>query len=124
MKTTEKTIIPLIDNNMTPYPLHRLKKSTITDKEGKHWWPADSVARVLGRRGCDHWLNITLEMSEKECRGHFIRKGDEIEEISVFSEEGIYKLILHSQSQKAEEFKKGLAHYVLPRLTRLKRKEK
>jgi hypothetical protein len=85
------------------------------EEEGELWAVASEVAKVLGyRNGPD--MTRRLDDDEKGTRS--VRTLGGVQEVTVINEPGIYRAIFASKKEEAQQFKRWLAHDLLPTLRR------
>lgn len=92
----------------------------VIDRGGEPWFVATDVASVLGYRNAP---DMTRMLDEDEAGTHEMRIRSEngveqMREVTVISESGLYACILKSQRAEAKAFRKWVTSEVLPSIRR------
>lgn len=87
----------------------------IVMRDGEPWWVAKDVCDALGHSNSRVALE-RLDPDEKGVSTVYTPGGPQ--EMQVINEQGLYRLIFTSRVEKAERFKRWLAHEVLPQIRR------
>ena len=85
--------------------------ATITDKKGNPWFIAKDVCGVLGYRDTNDGTKYLDSEEQNTCTD---KSSGQVRHIKIINEPGLYSLILRSRKPEAKEFKRWVAHKVLP----------
>lgn len=88
---------------------------SVVDDDGEPWFVGRDVCRCLEIASPESSLR-RLAADERRMHSMHTRMG--LREFSLVSEPGVYRLIFTSRKEEAEQFKRWLAHDVLPALRR------
>jgi prophage antirepressor-like protein len=84
---------------------------TVVGHDGDTWFVASDVCRVLELKNPRSSLAL---LDEDEKGVHSMDTPGGIQEVTIISEPGIYRLVFASRKPVAERFKRWLAHEVIP----------
>ena len=79
-------------------------------KDGEPWFVAKDVCGCLGL----DTSNLSKMLDEDELSTYPVQYTDQVRNLSVVSEPGLYSLILRSRKPEAKAFKRWVTHEVLP----------
>lgn len=85
------------------------------EKNGEPWFVGKDVCNVLELKNVSHAIS-RLDEDEKGITSNDTLGGEQ--SMIIVSEAGVYRLVFTSRKPEAEEFKRWLAHEVLPKLRR------
>ena len=107
----------IYENQFTPFPLHKLRESTYRSKDGQQWWRLSDVIHVLGLTKYVDTHDCAKKLTKEECRWVDTSKVSKTrgEGYFIVNEVGIYSLIIQHNTEKCRDFKKYLAHVLIPR---------
>ena len=83
------------------------------DRGGEPWFVGSDVAKVLGHRDAS---NALRSLDDDERGTHNVSTLGGVQALVIVSEPGVYRLVFTSRKAEAEEFKRWLAHEVLPQI--------
>jgi prophage antirepressor-like protein len=103
-------------NALVPYPFegHRIRVST--DEHGEAWFAAADVAVALGQHPIARALASLRE--EEHCLHSQEGPGSEGCTLALISEDGLFRLLLKSESPTARRMRRWLTHDLLPAIQR------
>ncbi|MCM3884118.1 phage antirepressor KilAC domain-containing protein [Frankia sp. R82] len=96
---------------------HEVRAFLVDDEP---WWVAKDVTDILGYRIAG---DATRWLDDDEKGTHPVRTPGGLQNLTVVSEPGLYKLILRSRAKKAQAFTRWVTHEVLPEIRRTGRYE-
>jgi prophage antirepressor-like protein len=101
---------------LVPYPFegHRIRVST--DEHGEAWFAAADVAVALGQHPIARALASLRE--EEHCLHSQEGPGSEGCTLALISEDGLFRLLLKSESPTARRMRRWLTHDLLPAIQR------
>ena len=101
---------------LVPYPFegHRIRVST--DEHGEAWFAAADVAVALGQHPIARALASLRE--EEHCLHSQEGPGGEGCTVALISEDGLFRLLLKSESPTARRMRRWLTHDLLPAIQR------
>lgn len=109
----------IYENQFTPFSLHKLRESTLKSKSGQQWWRLSDVINTLGLMKYAYNTDYSKKLSKDECRwvdmSKYSKDRGKGEGFYIVNEAGVYSLILQSNTKKCRDFKKYLAHVLIPR---------
>lgn len=88
----------------------------VTDENGDPWFIATDVARILGYRDAP---NMLRNLDDDEQHTHKVSRRsangvEQVREVAIISESGLYAAILKSRRPEAKRFRKWVTSEVLP----------
>lgn len=87
----------------------------MVERDGEAWMVAADVAKALGYRDAG---NMTRILDEDEKGTQIVSTPGGSQEMAIVNEAGIYRAIFASRKEEARQFKRWLAHELLPTLRR------
>lgn len=83
----------------------------VVEINGEPWFIAGDVALALGYRDA---YNATRWLMDSEKATHQVSTPGGLQEVTIVSEAGLYRMIMRSNKEKAVDFQMWIAHEVMP----------
>lgn len=104
-----------MSNALAKYVFESNEVRAVLDERGEPWLVAADVARALEYRDAH---SLTRSLPDDEKGTHAVSTLGGIQSVGVISEPGLYRAVFMSRAEKAEAFRRWVAHEVLPSIRR------